>query len=309
MLSMTLLALPPLHPLLCSCSCTGAAGRPCDAPQEGRPGASPPDGAQQRTMEAGNWHRQHTRQQAVLAGKRLRQRAGHRGAAVSAPGPRCLQRSEPQFRLCRCRSCPQIWRRPAPELPLDRLGSRRRSATWQVPRAEWTDYLQPHKCHLPVWLLVRSACSCETNPSALHCTACSLAGDPLLSLISTRLATRQDRSSAAPSSPTAPSASGLSSDGAPSSTRLRLPAAVQQWEVHWEELSLVRSVGRGSYGRVYLANWRETPVAVKVGSSLSSRPWVWQRRVFPTAPLSMAADLWASHATWGSSCCTVRTLP
>lgn len=90
---------------------------------------------------------------------------------------------------------------------------------------------------------------------------CSLESDPLLSLISTRLATRQD--------PAAPSASGPSgsASAAPGSRRLWLPAAVQQWAVRWEELSVVRAVGRGSFGRVYLATWRETPVAVKVSAA------------------------------------------
>lgn len=89
---------------------------------------------------------------------------------------------------------------------------------------------------------------------------CSLDSDPLLSLISTRLATRGDRG---------PRSNPAAISGAPSDqTTLdswRLPAAVQQWEVCWEELTLSRAVGRGSFGRVYLATWRETPVAVKVG--------------------------------------------
>ncbi|KAL4436097.1 hypothetical protein ABPG77_005545 [Micractinium sp. CCAP 211/92] len=37
-----------------------------------------------------------------------------------------------------------------------------------------------------------------------------------------------------------------------------------QTTARFEDLELVRSIGEGSFGRVYLANWRETPVAVKV---------------------------------------------
>lgn len=91
----------------------------------------------------------------------------------------------------------------------------------------------------------------------------SLDEDPLLSLISTRLATRQGHGAATPSTPTALSPATCGSGPLPSSRRLQLPAAVQQWEVRWEELSVTRAIGRGSFGRVYLATWRETPVAVK----------------------------------------------
>ena len=49
---------------------------------------------------------------------------------------------------------------------------------------------------------------------------------------------------------------------APASTPLR--PEVQQWLVQWEELTPVRLIGRGSFGRVYLALWNETPIACKV---------------------------------------------
>lgn len=39
---------------------------------------------------------------------------------------------------------------------------------------------------------------------------------------------------------------------------------VQQWEVQWEELEILRPIGRGSYGAVYAALWSQTVVAVKV---------------------------------------------
>lgn len=43
-----------------------------------------------------------------------------------------------------------------------------------------------------------------------------------------------------------------------------LSPEVQQWEVEFEDIRFGRAVGRGSFGRVYLAVWRETPVAVKI---------------------------------------------
>lgn len=124
---------------------------------------------------------------------------------------------------------------------------------------------------------------------------CSLEEDALLSLISTRLATRQDRRAAAPSNPAALPTSAPGDATAPGTWRLQLPAAVQQWEVRWEDLCVVRPVGRGSFGRVYLATWRETPVAVKVGCchgrGLRGAGWVLQ------APASTLFPRHA-HAAW-----------
>ena len=39
---------------------------------------------------------------------------------------------------------------------------------------------------------------------------------------------------------------------------------VQQWLLQWEDITPIRLIGRGSFGRVYLALWNETPVACKV---------------------------------------------
>ena len=36
------------------------------------------------------------------------------------------------------------------------------------------------------------------------------------------------------------------------------------WQVAWRDLEIVRQIGEGSFGKVYLAKWRETTVAVKV---------------------------------------------
>ena len=36
------------------------------------------------------------------------------------------------------------------------------------------------------------------------------------------------------------------------------------WEVQWPELTILRLVGHGSFGAVYLAEWKQIQVAVKV---------------------------------------------
>ena len=41
------------------------------------------------------------------------------------------------------------------------------------------------------------------------------------------------------------------------------------WAVQWRDLEIVRQIGEGSFGKVYLAKWRETTVAVKVLISTS----------------------------------------
>ena len=41
------------------------------------------------------------------------------------------------------------------------------------------------------------------------------------------------------------------------------------WQVNWRDLEIVRQIGEGSFGKVYLAKWRETTVAVKVLLSAS----------------------------------------
>jgi serine/threonine protein kinase len=41
----------------------------------------------------------------------------------------------------------------------------------------------------------------------------------------------------------------------------------QLWAVNWGDLEITRQIGEGSFGKVYLAKWRETTVAVKVLSN------------------------------------------
>ncbi|PRW57024.1 Serine threonine- kinase CTR1 [Chlorella sorokiniana] len=45
---------------------------------------------------------------------------------------------------------------------------------------------------------------------------------------------------------------------------LELRTDARLWEVQWPELTILRLVGRGSFGAVYLADWNRTRVAVKV---------------------------------------------
>ncbi len=52
---------------------------------------------------------------------------------------------------------------------------------------------------------------------------------------------------------------------------LELRTDARLWEVQWEELDIMRRVGRGSFGSVYLAEWSHTRVAVKVLISKGER--------------------------------------
>ena len=78
----------------------------------------------------------------------------------------------------------------------------------------------------------------------------------MLTFISSRLDTLRNRNVASLS----PSAS----SGVASVVSGPLPVDMQQWEVQWEQIQLERPIGRGSFGKVYLANWNATPVAVKI---------------------------------------------
>ena len=75
----------------------------------------------------------------------------------------------------------------------------------------------------------------KVRPLHALCSLHSLESDPLLSLISTRLATMPGRSSAASHTPSSPVGRAA-----------RLPAAVRLFEVQWEEIQLVRQIGKVS---------------------------------------------------------------
>lgn len=66
--------------------------------------------------------------------------------------------------------------------------------------------------------------------------------------------------------------SGTPSDGGahpPPPERAGSGAVASLWQVAWRDLDIVRQIGEGSFGKVYLAKWRETTVAVKVLISTS----------------------------------------
>jgi hypothetical protein len=57
------------------------------------------------------------------------------------------------------------------------------------------------------------------------------------------------------------------------STESIIPEFLMNLQFHWEELRVARALGNGACGKVYLARWNETPVAVKVlldGSTFSA---------------------------------------
>ncbi|PRW33300.1 Serine threonine- kinase CTR1 [Chlorella sorokiniana] len=91
---------------------------------------------------------------------------------------------------------------------------------------------------------------------------------PECTVINTFLATRREQlatlSAALASRASAASAAASAASGAARSMQGGLSAEVQQWEVAWEEITLKRLVGRGSFGWVYEGTWREIEVAVKV---------------------------------------------
>ncbi|KAL4422525.1 hypothetical protein ABPG75_008722 [Micractinium tetrahymenae] len=107
--------------------------------------------------------------------------------------------------------------------------------------------------------------------------AASVGSDPVLLYISTRMAALHrlaSIASAAPAEAGSPAGSRATVDSAmadcsPGSSfgkvaRSGLSADVQQWEVRWEDLRLDRLIGKGSFGRVYLAYLHESPVAAKL---------------------------------------------
>lgn len=117
------------------------------------------------------------------------------------------------------------------------------------------------------------------------CPPCSLhapGSDEYLAYISNILSRRHTASSAPPATVAAggaargasaeqalhSSSSGLApqmSGAASGASSGALPDGMQRWEVQWSDIQLIRQLGRGSFGRVYLARWLHVDVAVKVG--------------------------------------------
>lgn len=102
------------------------------------------------------------------------------------------------------------------------------------------------------------------TPCNLTCRRASSASDPLLSSISSYLNTDSRASSQQQLAALNSGASGASGRSRASSGRLELGTAARLWEAQWPELTIQHLLGRGSFGSVYLAEWNQIPVAVKV---------------------------------------------
>lgn len=121
-------------------------------------------------------------------------------------------------------------------------------------------------CVAAPWLPgTQRACPTTASPSCLRlptmlCSGYSPSNDLVLSYISSFLATHPHSAASASSlASAAPSMAGGSSSGA-----IELRSDARMWEVQWAELTILRLIGHGSYGAVYLAEWNQTSVAVKV---------------------------------------------
>lgn len=77
---------------------------------------------------------------------------------------------------------------------------------------------------------------------------------------------------------------------APSSRGLSGGVAAACWRIPYSELTIIRAIGEGSCGRVHLAEWHSTPVAVKVLIGDSSQ----------AADDATASDGWGSAAAVAS---------
>lgn len=97
----------------------------------------------------------------------------------------------------------------------------------------------------------RRPCPC------LPCSAYSPSNDAVLSFVSSYLGTRQHTSAHSNPAPPAPGQSG-------GSGAIELHTDARLWEVQWPELVIHRLVGHGSFGSVYLAEWHQIRVAVKL---------------------------------------------
>ncbi|KAI3436086.1 hypothetical protein D9Q98_002144 [Chlorella vulgaris] len=124
---------------------------------------------------------------------------------------------------------------------------------------------------------LRSATRSNASASALH----SRSTDPLLSYIASFMASRPTQPGSNTGVLPSPAVAtrnwpaddapprGLDSGGSAATalsatSSSALHADVQQWAVQWTDLQIDHPIGRGSFGWVYLAQWHQTAVAVKV---------------------------------------------
>ena len=68
------------------------------------------------------------------------------------------------------------------------------------------------------------------------------------------------------SHPSNPASPAVSHGRVPSTSQLNLD--VKMWTVAFNDLRMERQIGEGSFGRVFLAKWNETLVAVKILTSI-----------------------------------------
>ena len=95
-------------------------------------------------------------------------------------------------------------------------------------------------------------------PSLSICSSQSIPSDPALSFVISHLGAHTEVA-AQQQQPTALTPGSSGGSGA-----LELRSEARVWEVQWQELKLQRLLGRGSFGSVYLAEWNQVPVAVKM---------------------------------------------
>ena len=89
------------------------------------------------------------------------------------------------------------------------------------------------------------------------CSAYSAASDPLLAFVNSYVGSQPAAALHQQQAALTPGSSG-------GSGALELRTDARVWEVQWPELTILRAVGHGSFGSVYLAEWNQVPVAVKV---------------------------------------------
>lgn len=91
----------------------------------------------------------------------------------------------------------------------------------------------------------------------------------MLSFVSSYLGSRPHSTTGSLPAHAATGSSG--SAGASGSGPVELRSEAQLWEVQWPELVILRLVGHGSFGSVYLVEWNRIHVAVKVLVSKGGR--------------------------------------
>jgi len=128
-----------------------------------------------------------------------------------------------------------------------------------------------------------------THHASCCCSAHSLESDHLIAFITASLAGANTFSQAAIHSQatdgtaattgTGRSSLTAGSVGGVSAGSSGLSPNVQQWQVEWDAITLERAIGKGSYGNVFLASWRQTPVACKI--LISAKGWWGSCRLGP----------------------------